>query len=276
MRLKWVIMAWLTRNPASALHSTVYIQRYNTAAGARRLHEVARLRPVQASARSQRGVPAPLSQCWWHPPKRAGKPEGRVKARRRSRRPWGLKSEILHELDSRPEVLVEDQSKRGSPKRKSKPELEGRVEAGSARRCGPQSPAVGGLQRASPYCCSAKNGNAWTTTPSQACSQFEIKWLARARRGGRGGRGGRAPGCQWTWASLTTSFQHLADTYFWCWFFFTVCTTQENIKKDEFKQIYTLKMILPLIVLIAESLLALDQNQLPRQGLNLEPRLRIQ
>ena len=47
---------------------------------------------------------------------------------RSSRRPWSSKSEIPHELESKPpEVLNRDQSKRGNLKHESKPEL--RVEA---------------------------------------------------------------------------------------------------------------------------------------------------
>ena len=62
----------------------------------------------------------------------------------------------------------------------------------------------------------------------------------------------------------------VTDIYFLCWFLFTVCATQENIKNAGFKQVYTLKqkimmiwdLILPFIVLIAGSLLALGQNQI--------------
>ena len=90
-------------------------------------------------------APSAGGRCWWHLPKRAGKPKARVKALRR--RP--KQSKTLHWLAARnpkflpnlnrtyyalskPRVLVEDQSKCGCPKRKSKPEV--RVEAGSQSR----------------------------------------------------------------------------------------------------------------------------------------------
>ena len=77
-----------------------------------------RRRPANAvgTCRSAQGSPKHASE-----PKLEGED-------RSSRRLWSLKSEI----QSKPEVLVEDQSKCGSPKRESKPEV--RVEAGSARR----------------------------------------------------------------------------------------------------------------------------------------------
>ena len=105
------------------------------------LREVARPRLVQAPASSQcRGlpaVPAPLSRCWWHPPKRTGKPEAHVRARwRRQKQSKTLNLEVQNspKIKLKPEAVVEDQSKRGSAKLKSKPKV--RVEAGSARRVG--------------------------------------------------------------------------------------------------------------------------------------------
>ena len=62
-------------------------------------------------------------------PKHASKPEGEDRS---SRRPWSSKSKISPDFESKPEEHVEDQSKRGSPKRKSKSEV--RVEARRSRR----------------------------------------------------------------------------------------------------------------------------------------------
>ena len=139
------MMAWLTRNPASAWHAasedqsnallqrqlptklritvaTVYIQRYN------KIHWHPRC-PGKAAAggcpsapgsgaahsqcRRQLAVPAPSSQCWWHPPKCTGKPKARVKARkRRLKQAKILKLQVLNS----PRYRIDAQSARWGPK----------------------------------------------------------------------------------------------------------------------------------------------------------------
>ena len=63
-------------------------------------------------------------------PKQASKSNG--EDLQSSRRLGSLKSQIPPKLESKPKLLVEDESKRGSLKRESKPEV--RVEARSTRR----------------------------------------------------------------------------------------------------------------------------------------------
>ena len=107
------------------------------AARARRLLEVARPCPAQAPAcrncRHPPTVPAPpqpanadgTRRSAQGSPKHASKPEGehRSDASTTLKLELASKSENPSELDSKPDVLVEDQSKRGSLKRKSKPEV---------------------------------------------------------------------------------------------------------------------------------------------------------
>ena len=105
------------------------------------VREIARQRPVQTPTsghcRRPPALPAPLQpadadgtcRSAQRSPTNASKREGEDRS---SRRPWSSKLEISPYLESKPEVLVKDQSKRGIPKCKSKPEM--RVEAGSARQ----------------------------------------------------------------------------------------------------------------------------------------------
>ena len=110
-----------------------------------RPRQVARPRPIQAPARGHRrpppalpAPPQPADADGTHriaqgSPKHASEPKD--EDRSSLRRLWSSKSEIPPELESKPEVLVENRSKRGlrgNRKRKSKPEV--RFEAGSARQ----------------------------------------------------------------------------------------------------------------------------------------------
>ena len=101
------------------------------------LLEVACPRPVQAPASSQcqgqPAVPAPMLMAPAEAYREAQKK--RVRARwRRQKQSKALKLEVQNspKIESKPEAVVEDQSKRGSTTPESKPKV--RVEAGSARR----------------------------------------------------------------------------------------------------------------------------------------------
>ena len=154
-------MLWMTRNPASARHAasadqlnallqsllptkfsisvaTVYIPRIHWQQSC----------PGKAATGGYPSASSSGARCWCQPAvqappqpaiadgihrnaqgssKYATKPKGEDRS---SRRPWSLKTEISLKLELKPKV--QDQSKRGSPKRESKPEVI--IEAGSARR----------------------------------------------------------------------------------------------------------------------------------------------
>ena len=114
-------MVWLTRNSASAQRPLPTKLRITVA--------FARPRPVQASAGSQ---------CWWHQPKRAGKPEARAKAQRR--RPKQSKTLEL-EVRNSSRTWIEARNASRGPKQAWKPEA--RIEARSARRSRQRSSKVG-------------------------------------------------------------------------------------------------------------------------------------
>ena len=112
------------------------------AARARRLWEIKSPLPVQAPASGQcRRLPTVSAQP--QPADADGTsrsaheiPRQSPKARRRPKQAWKLKARVEPQgpkfLPNWPEKLVEDQSKRGRPKRESKPKV--RVEARSACR----------------------------------------------------------------------------------------------------------------------------------------------
>ena len=161
MTQKWVIMVWLTRNPASARHAasadqsnallqrplptklritvaTVYIQSYNrmhwhqscpgkAAAGGCPSAPDSGARPQLVPAPARCANADGTRRRVQGSPKHASKPEGE---NRSSRRLGNFKSEIPPEIESKPEVLVEDHGKRGSTKRES---TEVPVEAWSSR-----------------------------------------------------------------------------------------------------------------------------------------------
>ena len=144
-------MVWLTWNPASAQHAasadqsnarlkpehllptkfsstvaTLYVQRYNRIIWHQSWTDKAAAGgfppPVQAPT-SSLCLRCPADGNRWNAHrslKQVSQPEGTDQS---SRRPWSLKSKFPLGLELKPKVLVEDRSKRGSPKRKSKPKV---------------------------------------------------------------------------------------------------------------------------------------------------------
>ena len=150
MTWKWIIMVWLTQNPASAWHAAsadqsnaawpvaYKIQQYyknnysiprnnrvywqqscpgEAAAGGCPSAPCLGARPLPLPAPASIASTAPTSVnslCCWHLPKHTGKSDSLVKARRRLGKAQQLKT-----LESKPEALVKDQSKCGNLKLQS-------------------------------------------------------------------------------------------------------------------------------------------------------------